>query len=240
MVQSNRPIAVVTGGAKRVGRAISEMLAREGFTVAFTYLSSAGDADKLARSIAGIPIRADLTDPSSAVSAIHQALGGEVDKVKVLIHSASIYEQDSVASAKLEQVRTLMSIHYESPLLITQLLVDALRKNSGSIVTMLDIQAQKPWPVYTSYCASKAALWNLTLSLARDLAPQVRVNGIAPGVVEWPAGYPEAEKQKYLSRVPLRRAGDPAEVAKLVRFLAIDSAYITGQVIPLDGGRSLT
>jgi pteridine reductase len=104
---------------------------------------------------------------------------------------------------------------------------------------MLDIQVERPWPAYTSYCASKAALWNLTLSWARSLAPEVRVNGIAPGVVEWPSGYPESEKEKYLKRVPLDRPGRPEDVAKVVRFLSIDATYLTGQVIRLDGGRSI-
>jgi pteridine reductase len=91
-----------------------------------------------------------------------------------------------------------------------------------------------------SYCASKAALANLTLSLARELAPDVTVNGIAPGVVEWPQGYPEDEKQKYLKRVPLARPGTPQDVANLVHFLATGGSYITGQIIRLDGGRSIT
>lgn len=239
MFEADRPIAIVTGGAKRVGRAISEMLARQGFVVAFTYLSSADDAAALASSIGGIAIRADLTDPASAIASIERSIGPNLCRVKILIHNASIYEPDAVATAHLHQIRKLMAIHYESPLLITKLVSEHLRSNAGSIVTMLDIQASRPWPVYTSYCASKAALWNLTLSLAKDLAPQVRVNGIAPGVVEWPEGYPEAEKQKYLARVPLMRPGTPQEVAQLVKFLAVDSTYVTGQVVPLDGGRSI-
>jgi pteridine reductase len=104
---------------------------------------------------------------------------------------------------------------------------------------MLDILAEKPMASHAVYCASKAALWNLTMSLARELAPDVTVNGIAPGVVEWPADYPQAEREKYLRRVPLGRAGTPEEVARAVLFLCAPGGYVTGQVLRLDGGRSL-
>ena len=115
-----------------------------------------------------------------------------------------------------------------------------LRTAKGRVINMVDLLAERPWPQYMAYCASKAALANLTLSLARELAPEVTVNGIAPGVVEWPADYPEAEKEKYLKRVPLGRAGTPQDVANLVHFLATEGSYITGQIIRLDGGRSIT
>jgi pteridine reductase len=91
-----------------------------------------------------------------------------------------------------------------------------------------------------AYCASKAAAWNVTLSLAKELASEVTVNGIAPGVIDWPADFPQSEREKYLQRVPLSRPGTPEDAAKLVKYLATDGSYITGQVIRLDGGRSLT
>jgi pteridine reductase len=105
---------------------------------------------------------------------------------------------------------------------------------------MVDLLAERPWPKYLAYCASKAALWNLTLSLARELAPEVTVNGIAPGVVEWPDDYPQSEREKYLKRVPLQRPGTPRDVAETVLFLSTGGSYITGQIIRLDGGRSIT
>ena len=104
---------------------------------------------------------------------------------------------------------------------------------------MVDLLAEKPWPRYLAYCASKAALSNLTLGLARELAPEVTVNGIAPGVVEWPADMPESERGQYLQHVPLRRPGTPQDVANLVEFLITRGTYITGQILRLDGGRSL-
>jgi pteridine reductase len=115
-----------------------------------------------------------------------------------------------------------------------------LRKNHGHVVNMIDLLAERPWPQFLAYCASKAALGNLTLGLARELAPQVTVNGIAPGVVQWPDDYPKQEREKYLQRVPLARSGTPEDVAELVHYLVTGGSYITGQIIRLDGGRSIT
>src|SRR6185436_12055153 len=105
-----------------------------------------------------------------------------------------------------------------------------LRKSRGHVVNMIDLLAERPWPEFVAYCASKAALSNLTLSLARELAPEVNVNGIAPGVVEWPDDFPAEQKAKYLKRVPLGRPGTPQDVANLVHFLCTGGSYITGQI----------
>jgi pteridine reductase len=137
-------------------------------------------------------------------------------------------------------MRRLMAIHFEAPLLLAQAFAPMLRAARGHVVNMVDIQAERPSPQYLAYCASKAALVNLTLGLARELAPEVTVNGIAPGVVEWPDDYPEAERAKYLKRVPLQRPGTPGDVAELVHFLCTAGSYLTGQILRLDGGRSIT
>jgi pteridine reductase len=134
----------------------------------------------------------------------------------------------------------MMAIHFESPLLLAQAFGPMLRASGGHIVNMVDLLAERPWPQYLAYSASKAALANLTLGLARELAPEVRVNGIAPGVVAWPEDYPDAARAKYLKRVPLARAGTPQEVAELVHFLCTAGTYLTGQILRLDGGRSIT
>ena len=110
---------------------------------------------------------------------------------------------------------------------------------NGSVVNMLDVLAERPMPSFANYSASKAALWNATLSLARTLSPAVRVNGIAPGVVEWNDQTAEADREAYVKKVPLKRIGTPEEVATLVKFLAVDATFITGQIIRIDGGRSL-
>jgi pteridine reductase len=240
MASRQQRVALVTGGAKRVGRAIVERLADAGFAVALTYLGSADAAQELTRRTDGRAIRADLTDPPAAVDAILGGLAGFGDSVDVLVNNASLYEPSSLDRTDPQQMRRLMAIHYEAPLLLVKSMAAQLRASRGHVINMVDLLAERPWPQYLAYCASKAALWNLTLGLARELAPDVTVNGIAPGVVEWPPDYPEEERQKYLKRVPLQRPGTPQDVANLVHFLVTEGTYITGQIIRLDGGRSIT
>lgn len=240
-----RRVALVTGGAKRVGRAIVERLAAEGFDVAFTYLTSEVEAAEFRTRLesggtTALAIKADFTHAQRAVDAIARAFAGRFDRLDVLVNSASLYEPGTLEEADLQQARRLMAVHFESPLLLCQALAPMLRRSKGHVVNMLDLLAERPWPKYLAYCASKAALWNLTLGLARELAPDVTVNGIAPGVVEWPEDYPPEEREKYLKRVPLARPGTPQDVAETVRFLVSAGRYITGQVIRLDGGRSIT
>jgi pteridine reductase len=239
-MKQDRPVALVTGGAKRVGAQIVRTLHSCGFTVAFTYLSSADEANSLAKSIDGLAIRADLTDTASAVEQIQSAMTATFNRLRVLVNNASLYEPSALDQTDLAQMRRLMAIHYESPLLLARTFAPMLRQSKGHIVNMIDLLAERPWPRYLAYCASKAALMNLTLGLARELAPDVTVNAIAPGVVEWPEDYPQTEREKYLKRIPLARAGTPQDVANLVKFLVTDSSYITGQIIRLDGGRSIT
>src|SRR5688572_11411393 len=235
---SEKRVALVTGGAKRVGRAIVERLAAEGFRVVFTYNSSEAEAAEVAGRLKAQAIQADLTDAVAAAQYIRAAF--TADSLDLLVNNASLYEPTRLAETTPQQMRRLMAIHYESPLLLAQAFAPMLRQSRGHIVNMVDLLAERPWPQYMAYCASKAALANLTLSLARELAPEVTVNGIAPGVVAWPEGYPDAEKAKYLRRVPLQRPGTPQDVAELVHFLCTSGAYLTGQILRLDGGRSIT
>lgn len=243
--KSKTRVALVTGGAKRVGKKIIQTLVEGGFDVAFTYKTSSGDARKLVQEIerAGrraLAIEADLADPTTAPDAIYSAFKLAFDRLDVLVNNASTFAPGKLRDTNLTLMRTVAAVHVQSPLLLCKLFESMLRKSRGHVVNMVDLLAEKPFPDYLIYSASKAALWNLTLGLARELAPEVTVNGIAPGVVEWPTDYPQAEREKYLRRVPLSRAGTPVDVAKLVRFLVTDGTYITGQIIRLDGGRSIT
>ena len=238
-MEQGKRIAVVTGGARRVGRAIVEKLAAGGFEVLFTYLHSEDDARELERRAGVRGIRADLANPEEAAAIVGDAIDRDYCRLDLLVNNASIYEPSDLRSVTMPQLRRLWSIHAESPLLLCRRLEGMLRASEGFIINMVDLLAEKPWPAYLGYCASKAALLNLTLGLARDLAPQVKVNGIAPGVVEWPHDLPAEEREKYLKRVPLARPGRPEDVAELVYFLCTAGAYITGQIIHLDGGRSI-
>ena len=231
---------MVTGGAKRVGRAIVEKLAGAGFDVAFTFNSSADEANALADQVGGRAIQVDLVEPLAAVERIGREFG--CDRLDVLVNNASMYLPSGFDEVGRDPAlpSKLMAVHFESPMRLCRAFESMLRASRGHVINMVDLLAERPWPQYMAYCASKAALVNLTLALARELAPDVTVNGIAPGVVEWPPGYPEDEKQRYLKRVPLNRAGTPRDVANLVHFLATEGSYITGQIIRLDGGRSIT
>jgi pteridine reductase len=240
-----RPVALITGGARRVGRQIARAFAAHGYDIAFTYNNSHREADELADLLRGLgskalPIRADLTEPETSVAQIAAGFSQEFPRLDVLVNNASLYLPGGLADAAPDNSRRLWAIHVIAPLLLCRAFEAQLRSAAGHVVNMVDIQAERPMPSYAIYCASKAALWNLTLSLAKDLAPEVTVNAIAPGVVEWPEDFPEAEKAKYLRRVPLGRAGTPQEVAAAVLFLCRDATYVTGQMLRLDGGRSLT
>ena len=236
---------LVTGAAKRVGREIALELARGGFDVAITYLSSEDDARGVVREIEalgrrGLAIRADLSDPERGVAAIYDGYVAARSRLDVLVNNASIWLPGKLGETSLEMIRKVNALHVEAPLLLCRWFEPMLRAAKGHVVNMCDLLADRPWPEYLAYCASKAGLVNLTMGLARTLAPEVTVNGIAPGVAEWPDDYPEEEKAKYLKRVPLGRPGTPQDVARLVRFLVTEGTYITGQIIRLDGGRSIT
>jgi len=233
-------VALVTGGAKRVGRQIALSLASAGYDVAIVYQRSKQDADEVVEQIralgrSGLAIQADLAE-SDAAGKIAAEFRPVFSRLDVLVNNASIYEPGESP----ELMRKFWAVHVNSPLLLCRAFEAELRAALGHVVNMVDGMVERPWPKFTAYCASKAALWNLTLSLARDFAPDVTVNGIAPGVVEWPADFPDDQRGKYLERVPLARAGTPQDVAAAVLFFCSGGSYVTGQILRLDGGRSLT
>lgn len=241
---NDRPTALVTGGAKRVGRAVVERLLAAGYDVAFTFRSSESDAVELATGFAAldrevIPIQTNLAvagDLDRLVFRCRERLG----KLDLLVNCAAMYVPDDLptgASAQLQQ--SLLSVNTIAPSWLMAALSAELIAARGCIVNFLDLLAERPWPKYSAYCASKAALHSLTLSYARKLAPHVRVNGIAPGVIDWPEDMPQVDRDAYLQKVPLARAGTPREAADVVHWLATGAPYVTGQVIRLDGGRSL-
>ena len=227
-----------------MGRAIVERLAAGGYDVAFTYLTGGKAAEELSGLVRStgrrcLAIEADLTQPGAAVAQIAAQLE-PLGRLDVLVNSASIYRPGGLQDPALPDSTRMWTIHVESPLLLCQRFEKLLRAARGHVVNMVDLLAERPWPKYLAYSASKAGLWSLTLGLARALAPEVTVNGIAPGVVEWPEDYPQVERENYLKRVPLARAGTPQDVADLVHFLCTSGSYLTGQIIRLDGGRSIT
>jgi pteridine reductase len=245
-----RPVACVTGGARRVGRAIALELARRGCDLAITYRTSRDEAATLEREAAalGAAVRSDqldLGDPSG-VEEYGVRLARET-RVDVLVHNASMYERRPLGVLTADDALRMYRVNALAPLLLTKALSARLAsstlKGGGSIVAMADIHAMGlPRPAFSAYAMSKAALVEMVRSLARELAPRVRVNAVAPGVVAWPEeGYEsdEAAQEEYLRRVPLARAGTPGDAAGAVAWLALEATYVTGQVLRLDGGRSL-
>jgi pteridine reductase len=238
-------VALITGAAKRVGRAIAVKLANEGFDIAFTYNGSAREANDLEQQIKkqnrqALSIQADFSEPKLSAEKVFTTFTKTFVRLDALINNASLYQPSSLQNATDEQIHNLFAIHFHTPFLLARKFETLLRQSRGHIVNMIDLLAERPWPEYLAYGASKSALGSLTRGLARALAPDVTVNGIAPGVVEWPEDYPQSEREKYLKRVPLARAGTPEDVGNLVHFLVTAGNYITGQIIPLDGGRSVT
>lgn len=246
-----RPVVMITGAARRVGLSIATAFARAGCDLVLTYHNSVEDAKLGADALAsgGIAVRLvrlNLADIES-VAAIGALLASELPRLDVLVHNASIYEPTPLESLTPERASEAFRVNALAPLILTQKLAPRLAQSTleagGSVVAMGDIHAMgHPRKNHAAYAMSKAALIEMVRSLARDLAPNVRVNAVAPGVVAWPEEGPESDELKqraYLQRVPLGRAGQPEDAAEAVRWLALEARYVTGQTISVDGGRSI-
>ena len=238
-------VALVTGAAKRVGRAIALELAQAGCDVAIHHNASQAEAVELSDHIAGLGrrtrlIRGDLADPhtpSRLVQQTIQALG----RLDVLVNNAAVFGRMSLDEFDREAWERELRInltavadlcHHARPHLEAA--------DPGKIVNLCDIAAERPWPGHLAYCVSKAGLVCLTKALARGLAPAVQVNGIAPGIAEFPDDYDQQTRDRLVAKVPLGRPGTPQDVAAAVRFLVERGNYITGQILRVDGGRSIT
>lgn len=243
------PVAIVTGGARRVGRAIVERLVGEGCQVLFTFLRSESEARQIESLRPGRVLAQplDLAD-AGAVEAAGRRWAAELPRLDALVHSASTYDPSPLVSPLAETARRAYAVNALAPLILSCELRGRLGESGlpggGSLVAMLDIHAMgRPRRDFIAYAMSKAALHEMVRSLSIELAPHVRVNGVAPGVVAWPeSGYesdPEAQR-RYLRRVPLGRAGEPADAAEAVAWLALRASYVTGEVIRVDGGRWAT
>ncbi len=250
-VSNQRPRALVVGGAKRVGRAIALALAKSGCDVIITYRNSSQEArDTLtemnARGGSHQAIPWELTD-LDALSIESAKLAKSQPVWDVLVFSASTYEPSPLHELTPSRLQRDMAVNALAPLIMAQQFAPCMQNSQlpggAAIVAMIDIHAQgRPRRDFLSYSMSKAALGEMVQSLARDLAPTIRVNGVAPGVVAWPeTGFESDAKmqQEYLSRVPLKRAGTPQDAAEVVRWLALEASYITGEIIRVDGGRWL-
>ena len=244
---TKNPVALITGGGRRIGAEIARHLHQAGFNVLIHYLRSSEEATQLVewfnkqRSDSAVALRADLNDIDE-VKALAKNAEAVWQRVDVLINNASSYYPTAFGTVKESEWDDLLASNTKAPFFLSQALAPALIAQAGAIVNIVDIHAQSPLANYSPYTIAKAGNAMLTKSLARELAPKVRVNGVAPGVIIWPekqAEHSEEEKHRILSQVPLGREGQASDIAKTVVFFVQDAPYITGQILAVDGGRSI-
>lgn len=236
---------LVTGGARRLGAAIARRLHAAGANVVVHYRSSAGDAQRLvaeferSRPGSGIARAADLRDVE-ALPALVDAATQRYGRLDVLVNNASSFYPTPLGTITAAQFDDLVGTNLRAPLFLSQAAAPALRATRGLVLNMADIHGRRPLKAHPAYSAAKAGLIMLTRSLARELGPEIRVNAIAPGPVLWPeGGLDEDLRKEIIARTALKRGGSPEDVAQAAYFFAVEAPYVTGQVLAVDGGRSL-
>ena len=238
-------VALVTGAARRIGAAIAVTLHAAGARVVVHYRESQTEADELVASLNAVradsatALRADLATDNGPEELVRSVVGWS-GRLDILVNNASSFYPTPLGDIGADDWADLVGSNMRAPLFLTQAAAPCLRTTRGNVINIVDIHARRPLRDHHVYGAAKAGLAMLTRSLAKDLAPQVRVNGIAPGAIAWPEdGMSESIKKSIVSQIPLGRTGEPADIANAVLFLVRDATYVTGQVIPIDGGRSI-
>lgn len=235
-------VALVTGGAKRIGAEICRSLMADGWHVLIHCRNSIDEAKKLAATGSGDVVQADLSSSDDIDKLIAEVSGHSfVERaggLDLLIHNASIYKRIDFRDVTPEELSKSVSVHLEAPFFLSQGLAPLLKNKKGSIIGMVDTSWDHSWKELAHYTSTKGALRQLIVNLAGELAPEIRVNGIAPGAI-MAAEWEHDRFAKIVEKIPLGRAGTPEDISKAVRFL-IDADYITGYILPVDGGWSLT
>lgn len=239
-------VALITGASKRIGATIAKTLHDSDYNIIIHYGNSREQALELAatlnlqRNNSAICVQGDLLSVASITALADKAVSawGGVD---VLINNASSFYPTPLATATEKDWDDLMGSNLKGPFFLTRQLTTTLQARRGSIVNIIDIHADKPLPNHPIYCMAKAGLAMMTKSLAKDLAPDIRVNGVSPGAILWPETAAESQAQSaILAKIPLTTIGETSDIAKAVKFLVVDAPYVTGQILAVDGGRSLT
>jgi pteridine reductase len=239
------PLALITGAGRRMGTVTARALAREGFDLALHANRSRDSLDTFAQEVRSLGRKAwtyaaDLADPE-AVARFADAVRADHTSLDLLVHNAGLFE--AVPFEKIERAayRRMQAVNVEAPFFLTQQWLPLLRAaNNPLVVHMADIAGDRPLPGYAHYSVSKASLIMLTRALAVELAPKVRVNAIAPGTVAFPENFDAATRERFLERIPMRREGSFDDIAQAIVFLAKHAPYVTGQVLAIDGGRSVS
>ena len=241
----NGKVALITGAARRIGAAIATTLHRSGANIAVHYRKSSADAEALAERLnterpdSAALFQADLNDIEALPSLVEKVVAwhGTLD---VLVNNASSFYPTPPGEITQAHWDDLLGSNLKAPLFLSQAALPALREAGGAIINLIDVHAQRPLRNHAVYGSAKAGLAMLTRSLAKDLAPEVRVNGVSPGAILWPEnGMDDATRETILKQVPLARPGRPEDIAGCVLYLVRDATYVTGQIIAVDGGRSI-
>ena len=244
--ESNTPVALITGAARRIGACIARLLHQQGYRVVIHYHRSATEAGALVKQLnhlradSAIALQADLND-SDAVRQLAETAQTQWHRLDLLVNNASAFYPTSLQDSTDQQWDELINSNLKAAYFLSSYLAGSLRQSKGAVINLVDIHAQRGLPGYPIYSIAKAGLQMMTLSLAKELAPQVRVNGVAPGPILWPeneASVSDSEKQAIIAKTLLKKHGHPDDIARAVLFLAQQS-FITGQILAVDGGKSL-
>ena len=236
--------ALVTGGHRRVGRAIALCLAARGYDIHLTWRRRQGDAEATVAQLRELGVAAtahqvELSD-ADGVARLADSVWDASSDLKVLVNSASIFPASRLEEVTESDWDACLAVNLKAPFLLSRTLGAAMRAaGGGNVVNILDWATDRPYPGYLPYFVSKAGLQGLTRALAVELAPTVRVNGVAPGAVMLPEATSEAERQAMVDKTPLGRVGTPDDVGAAVAFLVCDAGYASGEVLYIDGGRRL-
>jgi len=238
-------VALVTGGAQRIGAQIVRTLHGAGMKVAIHYHASGVAAEQLAAELnavrpgSAVTVRGDLDD-AAAQSGLIAAVSARCGRLDALVNNASRFYPTPLDTATAAQWDELMGSNLRAPFFLAQAAAPLLRAAGGCIVNLVDVHAQRPLEGHSIYCMAKAANAMMVMALARELGPAVRVNGVAPGAILWPdRELSDTARQEILDRTALKRTGAMEDIAKAVLFLVRDADYVTGQVLAVDGGRSI-
>lgn len=241
---SSRKAALITGGARRIGAEIARRLHRGGYDLILHHRRSATEAEALRRELEAqrpdsvFTLQADLLETAGLAGMVHESAGfrGRLDLV---VNNASSFYPTPLETVTEAQWDELMASNLKAPFFLARAAVDFLRPRRGCIVNLVDIYAERPLRGHPVYSIAKSGLAAMTRALAVELAPAVRVNGVAPGAILWPEHGLHPTQSEILARIPMERAGSPADIAEAVWFLAECAPYVTGQILAVDGGRSL-
>ena len=242
---ADNKVVLITGAAHRIGAITARYLHEAGFNIILHYLSSRSPAQALQKELNGkrensvVLVQADLL-ANNAVTALVKEAYNAWQRLDVLINNASTFYRTPIGSANDQHWDDLFGTNVKAPFFLAQAAAPFLRKTHGCIINMVDIHARRPLKEYSIYSMAKASLETMTKALARELGPEIRVNGVSPGAILWPDNLDEVTKQRIVSKTFLKRKGEPEDIAKAIRFIIEDAPYMTGQILSIDGGRSLS